>query len=335
MRLDSLTGIRAVAVVLVFWHHANEQWDGISSGMVGVSLFYLLSGFVMAWTDRESDTPWQFYRRRFARIYPAYFVAVLISIGLLIYREALTATDFTAFSLLQSWVPIERVYFAANPVFWSLSVEAFFYLVFPWLRLLTRRLTDRALVVLGIAATAVSILIASIGALFPFTSFTLWAVVIFPPSRLPEFVIGVVIGTLMARGWRPNLSVWLTVPLAAAAVVAALFVPYSLSRYAVTLVPFILLIISLAAADLADKRVFTQWPAVVKLGVWSYCFYLLHNQVIVFAVFVGERVHVPLGVSVAVSFVASVAVAWALHSFVERPVERILRPKGRQRLDTD
>lgn len=334
-RLDSLTGIRTVAVMLVFWHHASEQWSGLSSGMVGVSLFYLLSGFVMAWTDQPTDTPWLFYRRRFARIYPAYFVAVLLSIGLLAYRGTLTVTDFAAFTLFQSWVPIEDVYFAANAVFWSLSVETFFYLVFPWLRLLTRRLATNGLVALGICATAASLLIAGVGSLLPFTETTAWAVVAFPPSRLPEFIVGVAAGSLMARGWRPVLSLWLTIPLACAAVTAALFAPEALSRYGVTLIPFTMLIVSLAAADLATSRVFTQWPTVVKLGIWSYCFYLIHNQVLQVTVNVGERLGIPLGASTLVALACSLVAAWMLHTLVERPLEKRLRPAGRERLDTD
>ena len=95
VQLDSLTGIRAIAAFLVFWHHANGLYGGISSGMVGVSLFYILSGFVMAWVDRDGDTAGQFYRRRFARIYPAYAVSVTAAIG---YTVA--TTGFSAVSLV-------------------------------------------------------------------------------------------------------------------------------------------------------------------------------------------------------------------------------------------
>lgn len=303
--------------------------------MVGVSLFYLLSGFVMAWTDRTNDTPWLFYRRRFARIYPVYLVACLVAFALLLRSGEFSAADLSALSLMQSWVPSETFYYAGHAVFWSLSCETFFYLVFPWLRLFTRRLTAAGLSVLGVAALVVSFTIAWLGFALPLGSLTTWAVVIFPVSRLPEFVLGVVAGTLISRGWRPRMSVWSTLGLAVASVALAMFVPYSFSRYAVTLIPFLLLIIALAVSDLTGRKVFTQWGPMVKVGVWSYCFYLIHGMVLWLVVPFTSVRGVPELPMVLLSLAVSLFGAWLLHVAVERPAEKRLRPAGRQRLGTD
>lgn len=136
IRLDSLTGVRAFAALMVFGYHAIHYLPGgelafFGAGMTGVSLFYILSGFVLAWVYRPSDNPGLFYRRRFARIYPAYIVAVLIAIAVAVATRGFSTVDLAAFTLLQSWWPNPAVYYAASPVFWSLSCEAFFYLVFP------------------------------------------------------------------------------------------------------------------------------------------------------------------------------------------------------------
>jgi peptidoglycan/LPS O-acetylase OafA/YrhL len=303
--------------------------------MVGVSLFYILSGFVMAWTDREDDTAALFYRRRFARIYPVYFVAVTLAIGFAVLGGRFEPVDLAAYSLLQSWVPFDEVYFAANAVLWSLSCEVFFYLAFPVLRRYTRKLSDRGLWQLGAAAVAVSLLIAGVASFFPVTQTVGWAVIVFPPARFPEFVLGVVLGSLMARGWRPRVPVSLAFGLSAFGVVAALFVPYAFSRYAVTLIPFVLLVVALASADLAGRRVFTQWAWMVKLGVWSYCFYLVHLMVLNRMEGIGDRLGIPVIVTVLLAVPASIVAAWLLHILVERPFERILRPKGRSRMDSD
>ena len=334
--LASLTGIRAIAAFLVFWHHGNEYYDGWgSSGMVGVSLFYLLSGFLMAWVDRENDTAGTFYRRRFARIYPSYFVAVVFAIALSVLAGTFEPADFAAFTLVQSWVPSESFYFAANAVFWSLSCEAFFYAAFPAIRLVTRRLAARGLCVLGAIAAITSIAIAWVGSLLPVSETLTWAVVVFPPSRLPEFVIGVVLGTLFVRGWRPRISIWVSFPVAAVGVVAAMFVPYAWSRFAVTLIPFAILLLSLAAADLRGQRVFTQWAWLVKLGEWSFCFYLVHLMVMSACSAVANRIGLPDYVAVLIALPASIVAAWLLHIAVERPMNARLRPKGRPLLDMD
>lgn len=336
VRLDSLTGVRAIAAALVFWHHADGLYAGdFSSGMVGVSLFYLLSGFVMAWVDRDDDTTERFYRRRFARIYPAYFVAVTIALAYAAYARGVSGADLFAYSLLQSWVPNEAVYFGASAVFWSLSCEAFFYLAFPVIRRFTRAVSTRGLWTLAAAAVATSLAIGAVGSLFEESARLQWAVVVFPPSRLPEFVIGVCLGALMARGWRPAVSLPLAWAMAAAAVVAAIFVPYSLSRYAVTLVPFALLIVALASADLGGRRTFTQARWMVHLGYWSYCFYLIHLVVIMVAVSANDHVGLPMSVIVALALAGSVVAAWLLHIVVEKPMEARLRPRGRRRADTD
>ncbi|MBW9122392.1 acyltransferase [Microbacterium trichothecenolyticum] len=336
LRLDSLTGVRAIAAFLVFWHHGAEQFEGgISSGMIGVSLFYILSGFVMAWTDRESDTAWLFYRRRFARIYPVYFVAVTVAIAFAVVGGRFEPVDLAAYTLLQSWFPFDEVYFAANAVFWSLSCEVFFYLVFPALRKLTRRLDHMGLWRLGIAAVAVSFAVATVASFFPQSQFLGWAVIVFPPSRLPEFVLGVILGSLMARGWQPRVSLLLAFGLAGVAAVAALVVPYAFSRYAVTLIPFALLVVALASADIDGRRVFTQWGWMVKLGIWSYCFYLVHLMVLNRIEGITVGLGLPPTASVLLALPASVVAAWLLHILVERPGERLLRPKGRRRVDSD
>lgn len=328
-RLASLTGIRAVAALLVFWHHGAGLYGSHSSGMVGVSLFYLLSGFVMAWADRDDDTAALFFRRRIARIYPAYAVAVTVALLYAAYARGISPKELLTYTLLQSWVPDESIYFAASAVFWSLSCEAFFYAVFPLVRRIVRAVSNRALWMLIAGSGAISVAVGVAGIGRDATERLTWAVVVFPPVRLPEFVIGVCLGALVARGWRPNISVMLAWVLAIFGVVAAIFVPYSLSRYAITLIPFATLIVALAAADLRGQRVFTQHPRVVALGTWSYCFYLLHLVVIMVATSVNEHVGLPTGVVLGVSLAGAWVAARILHVQVEERFQRKWRPGTR------
>lgn len=85
-RLDSLTGLRFFAAGVVFLHHAFETTTGtfrevlqlvFGHGRAGVSFFFVLSGFVLAWSCRPGDGPLPFYRRRFARVWPAYAVTAV------------------------------------------------------------------------------------------------------------------------------------------------------------------------------------------------------------------------------------------------------------------
>lgn len=74
-RLDSLTGLRIFAAAMVFARHVSGRGDLdnsegtlnlLSSGLVGVSFFYIVSGFVLTWTARPGDRPREFHQRRFA-----------------------------------------------------------------------------------------------------------------------------------------------------------------------------------------------------------------------------------------------------------------------------
>jgi peptidoglycan/LPS O-acetylase OafA/YrhL len=309
-----------------------------------VSLFYVLSGFVMAWTARPNDTPGQFYRRRFARIYPAYLVAWLIAVAILLTQGGFGWTDIIPLTMLQAWVPMEAVYFAGSAVFWSLSCEAFFYLVFPYLHRLIHRLRTRALALVGAGAATASIGIAFLALPLPENEFTRWFIIIFPPLRLLEFIVGVVLGLLFSRGLRSPIPLGAAVVLAAAAVYVSSVAPYSLSRFAVTLIPFVILVASLATSDLRHKPSVFRWKPMVTLGNWSYAFYLLHAMVMaaVFAVLTKAGIHTEATPSLIVWFelltalAASLVAAWLLHTFVEIPMAARLRPKSSgQRLDTE
>jgi peptidoglycan/LPS O-acetylase OafA/YrhL len=337
-RLDSLTGLRFVAAILVFGFHGTHFTNGgelgaFSSGMVGVSLFYILSGFVMSWTARNDDSPWNFYRRRFARIYPAYAVAWLASIALLALGPGVAATDFVPLTLLQSWFPMEAVYFAGSAVFWSLSCEAFFYLVFPFIQKVLSKVTTRTVVLIGFMAICLSIAIAVIAIPAGENDFTRWLIIIFPPLRLLEFIVGMVIGTVMSRGWRSPVPVWLAVTLVIGGVAGSHIAPYSLSRYAITLIPLTLLITSLATSDLSGKWSVVSHPIAIRLGAWSYAFYLVHVMVlnVSFALFASFGLY-SAGTTgflfwslILLAFALSIMSACLLHTLVEVPAERFLR----------
>lgn len=301
--------------------------------MVGVSLFYLLSGFVMSWTDRPGDTAWLFYRRRFARIVPTYLVVAVLVLVWLASLERFQPADLMSLTLTQSWVPDSAIYFAGSAVFWSLSVEVFFYAVFPIVRKFTNRMSISGLTCLALASVAVTTAIAGYASALAGTVSTQWAFVVFPPVRLPEFLLGVALGALVARGWRPSIPVVVPVLLSGLAVYASMHATYVPSRYALTLVPFATLIVALAVRDINGNRTFASFRPLVTLGVWSYAFYLVHATVMEQARIYFREWDVPRTAGMLAIFATSVLIAWLLHVTIERPFEKALRPRGRDRLD--
>ncbi len=99
---------------------------------VGVSYFFILSGFVMivAYGNKANVSFTEFITNRLARIYPVYLLALFLTFGLDLLKNNIVVENYllNAF-MLQSWVPTKAL--TTNGPGWSLSVELFFYITFP------------------------------------------------------------------------------------------------------------------------------------------------------------------------------------------------------------
>ncbi len=350
-RLPTLTGLRAVAALLVFARHVSGFLPATAAagyahvagvGVVGVSFFFVLSGFVLAWTHRSGDTARAFYRRRCARILPNHvvtWIAAAVALGWVGYRSGAFAR-VAAFLLVQPWVPREAVYYGGNGVEWSLGCEVFFYLTFPLLVpvLSSRVRLRRALIVVSVLTVfaLAAVLRPPPTQLLGFhdQGLAAWAVYNFPPARLPEFVLGAALALECRDGWVPRLSVRAAALLAAAAVVAAAASWSSFSPVAITLLPFAALIVAAAGADVHVPRPSLGAPVWQRLGEWSFAFYLVH-QVVIRVVAARTTLASPGAVAAAAAgaLVASWALSAVLFTVVERPAERWLRRPARRRVD--
>jgi peptidoglycan/LPS O-acetylase OafA/YrhL len=351
-RLDSLTGLRFFAAGIVFLHHSFELTTGtlrealtavFGHGRAGVSFFFLLSGFVLAWSMQPGDKATSFWRRRWARLWPAYVVATLA--GYLVSRfwdgkffslERLAAN----LAMVQAWIPAKDWYFSVNSVNWSLSVEAFFYLTFPFYARRIMRMRVRPAFVLagallvGIVLVALTFghgIVLGDGWQLP-ASPGVWIVYVSPAVRIMEFVLGIVLVSLLRQGALPVVPVWFAWTSLGVGWVAAGEVPAGFAVVAVTVVPFSLLILAYAQRDVAAPRSsFWSSKGVVFLGNISFCFYLVHQLVLrVFAAEVGrDWLAVSTGVRslkvLALVLAVSLLAAWALHALVEKPMEKVLR----------
>lgn len=87
VRLDALTGLRWWAAFMVFLFHMRvfapvpQPLAAVfDQGYLGVTFFFVLSGFVLTWSLKPGVSTSTFYWRRFARIWPATMVALLLAI---------------------------------------------------------------------------------------------------------------------------------------------------------------------------------------------------------------------------------------------------------------
>jgi peptidoglycan/LPS O-acetylase OafA/YrhL len=361
-RIDSLTGLRFLAAGGVLLHHTLAPTilpGGVASipgtrhlavvGYVGVTTFFVLSGFVLAWSWDERRTKRGFYGRRFARVWPLHALtwAVVVLVVLPVTDSAIGGHDATVaqnaagLALVQGWVPKPTWYFAGNAVSWSLACEAFFYALLPFLVPLLRRAGRRTAIAAVLASAALLAVVPLVVRAVATGQYALLSLAIFPAYRVGEFLIGVVLGWAIRSGWRPGWSLAQAVATAAVAYVVAaaltgglFFTAHRSDRalgnlYAdvLFLLPVAALIAALAASDLSGRPTWLARPLPVLLGGASFAFYLVHVSVIsLFGQLSPQTRHLGRGLPVLGAVVAvSLAIALLLHTWVERPVERAIR----------
>jgi len=347
-RLPSLTSLRWFAASFVFLRHASSLLDGTplsegyrqvaAQGTAGVAFFFVLSGFVLTWAHRDGDNARSFYRRRFARIAPAYWAACLLGVLSGITDDGISSSDTLPdlFTLtgLQALVPYEEIFYGGNGVAWSLSVEIFFYALFPLLIVPILRLGRRDMTVL--LAGLVVLVVALPVLVSPDRSdpdFGQWVLYINPAARMLEFLIGVCLCCLLKGGVRVRIP--LTAAVAALVVTLAYYVAADQEaafRAPVNwiVIPLALVLFAAAQSDLAGRRSVLWSPVLIRLGQWSYCFYLMHILVIHVLERVADR-SPSTGWHLAVyaaAYAGSTAAAYLLFRLVEEPFERRIRHGG-------
>ncbi|MDO8119916.1 acyltransferase [Isoptericola sp. b490] len=348
--LPSLTSLRFFAAAFVVGYHLVRQVGPVTPvsmafwyGRSGVTFFFVLSGVVLAWTYHARRVPARvFWWRRFARIWPLLFTATVLSVALyLAVGTRISAKEVVAaLALVHAWFMDATIVRGGNGATWSLSDEAFFYLCFPlllWALARSRRpVRQVAATLVGTTAALAAVWILTRTLV---TSPTVRTILTdyFPPVRILQFSIGVAAGVALARGWRPRISLPMSVGLVlayhgvmllwgAAVPDGSLWSAYSASQLFAGPV-YLLLVLAAASRDLRQESGRLASPWLVKLGHWSFALYLVHDIVIrLLAATVGlpsdlwQRAATWL-----VVVIASQAIAAALYTWVEHPAERHLR----------
>ncbi|MEV7618191.1 acyltransferase [Streptomyces sp. NPDC089799] len=356
--LPTLTGIRFIAAVLVFLAHMSGAYmftsENINTGLdrylgtVGfpaLSFFFMLSGFVLTWSARPGDRPALFWRRRFTKVYPTHFVAWIAGFALAaVAGQAVAGKEFLpGLFLVQAWFPEYAVVRGVNGPAWSLGAELVFYLCFPFLLVLVKRIRAGRLwawagaMVLGPAAIAVAA-----ETLLPYQDMGLsygwyqfWFVYFLPVSRLFEFVLGMLLARLVIEGR------WIRISRTAAALtlvpgyLGTLYLPGSYTLVLPALIPMALVLGSAAQGDADRRGGFLAGRTMVRLGELSFAIYVVHMLVAYYGPVdfgTGHQWDTAEAVArIGVWLVLTLVLAWVLHRFVELPaMQRWSRPRARQ-----
>jgi peptidoglycan/LPS O-acetylase OafA/YrhL len=354
-RVASLTGIRAVAALLVMATHAAYTSGKYTHGYVGlvysrmemgVPIFFVLSGFLLfgpwvraATSDSAPPSVRRYAWHRVRRIMPAYVVTVLVAYALYHFRTAGPNPGHTWMGLFRN-LTLSQIY-TDNYLYsylhqgltqmWSLAVEVAFYVVLPPLAylllvVLCRRRWRPRLLLTGLAALA--LITPAWLILVHTTDFMPDGARLWLPTYLSWFIGGMMLAVLQPMGLRAYASVCVplvvicyfivSTPIAGAPTTS----PAEL-REALFKVAFYAVIATLAIAPLAfgDQGAYAKFLAsrpMVFLGEISYEIFLIH--LVVMELVMVELLRYPIYtgnilILFVATFVATVPVAWLLHRF--------------------
>ncbi|MGJ3351365.1 acyltransferase [Morganella sp. Je.2.23] len=201
--LHGLTIFRFVAAFYVFIFHCHLRFpfEGplwltrfIGNGAIGMTFFFVLSGFVMAWSAQRGLRS-NYYKARFARIYPAYLFMGLLTLPFLYDLNIQKSFASIVIFLLniQSWIPqtFSTWNFGGS---WSVSTELSFYILFPFF----------LPIILSNPYKSLFLSITISGALIPLVyvyskDYIFPTYYVGPIYRLPEFISGVALGVLVTN----------------------------------------------------------------------------------------------------------------------------------------
>jgi len=347
-QLRSLTGMRFFAAFMVFAFHTAfiGMYPGVQetmnkvlwqAGFLGVGFFFLLSGFVLAWSSRPSDTTRAFWRRRAFKIFPNHLTTFIAAALLLALVDGMVLNGRDAvlnIFLLQSWAPDMNIRGNYNGVAWSLSCELLFYLSFPLvMRWITKIRPQRLWTWVG-GVVVVIFTIPFLTKLFPsaplmtfsdVTDLEMWSIYQAPLPRMLDFTVGILLARIVLTGQRLPLGRAGAAVLVAVAYGASQFVPHTFGLVALMVVPLGLLIAATAKADAEGKKSWLGSKPMVWLGDVSFAFYMWHSLLLWYGYMTVFGPAETLGgalAEMAAIFAVTLFVAWLQYSLVEHPIMR-------------
>jgi peptidoglycan/LPS O-acetylase OafA/YrhL len=299
-------------------------------GILGVELFFMISGFVILMTVWGRSIG-GFTRSRLVRLFPAYWLSVLAVAGVygLTQAEALdpklSGGEYAVnLSMLQRAFGVTD----ANGVYWSLWVELRFYLLMAVLVVVGATLV-RCLIVMGVW------LAATLAATFLVSHPVLELVVM--PAYSPYFIAGMALFLIHRFGstallWAFTVAGYLlalrsAVERVAGRVKAAGAAAMPVEEWMVVAAISVMFLTMSAVALGALSKL--TWSGLGTLGGITYPLYLFHTPIAVLLIPAMRDTLPPWAVAVATTLTA-IAVSYVVYRFAERPVQRMFRPGSRR-----
>ena len=356
MQLNQITFTRFIAALSVVFFHYGQSifpanisflFENLTAGPIAVGYFYVLSGFIMAIAYYQPQKDKQqginkkkYWIARFARIYPVYLLALLIIVAAK-FRTLGENWETLPLHLLllQSWIPGYPI--TLNTPGWSLSVEAFFYLSFPFLLLWVYKHGTKALtlfcIILWIATQVILLSALNSDAYAPKTH--LHDFIYYNPiMHLSSFVMGMLTGIYFKNnaneGKTHKHALWVGLSFAliflliwARPHLENLF-HYKLAFTNGLLAPVFLLFIVLLAKNRSTISHIFNHAWLILLGEASYSLYILQKPIHgLYDKIIVPRIALPETLHFYIFLVGLIIASILSYLYFEKPLRKIIRNK--------
>lgn len=333
---SDIDGLRSIAILPVVLFHADL---GIPGGFIGVDIFFVISGYLLAGIILEEVQEHRFsfakfYERRFRRLMPALFF--LLAVMTAAFSRIMLPGDFVAFgkTMIATVLVSSNFYFYATTDYfseaanlipllhtWSLAIEEQFYLFLPAFLLLTRK----SLGPKGLRVMLWLVFLLSLALCIHYTFAHKPKGFYMPYTRTWELLAGTLLNVLPPprAGMRRALNLIGTLALAGLAVMFITFDERDAFPGYMALGPVLATAVLIHGGGLADRpwaNRLLQLPPLVFIGKISYSLYLWHWPILVFANY-GDLAPESLTTKL-ICVGLSVAMATLSWRFVEEPFRR-------------
>ena len=319
---DYIRGISALFIML--YHYTTRYFDifhnktfesdhiGLWWGCFAVSVFFMLSGYLTAYTYDDKVKPFEFIKKRVLRLYPSYISAIAVTtlFTLIFNSDAFIGVlpTISNLAIYQSLFGIANV----DGAYWTLSVEMTFYIIFAVLilfRLIKRIDIINLLWILFIIfqqvfSHSIPGIINSASKIIAITDYA------------HTFIIGVSLCRIIKKAsYKSVILDFINL----FACIAVQFRQFSAFR-GIFLLIFVVLI-----AFFATKNIFIKFlKPLVFIANISYPLYLVHQNIgyMIIGIFDSYMV------GVVVAIVISILIAFLIHHFIETPIVKIIKNKS-------
>jgi peptidoglycan/LPS O-acetylase OafA/YrhL len=344
-KTDFLYLLRFVAAVLVvFKHYSPIRNVVVNQGGEAVTFFFVLSGFILVVAYKEQlklgkFDKTNFYLRRFARIYPLYLLALVLTLAYHFFVQnghthLAQKLPFEAL-MLQTWFFPGSINYPA----WSVSCEIFFYITFPFYIIKLNDYPLKSLVILTILVFVVTLLMSSALYFMPFAflrSDIIEGYLLYHPIlRFPTFLTGNLLGIMYLRNIRvPNMILTILFLFGCFCIylwsLNQIKLDLSLKQFGFVLTYFALIVTLLQNPNFSTK--YLSHKSFILLGDISYGVYLLQYPIYSFSLLFADKLS--SNVHFLVYLFLLVLVSYFTYQYFEKPLRQKITHFGKSRLNS-